>query len=34
MISLNQHALPKVRYLIDQAEALGCRYLRLPSGST
>jgi methenyltetrahydromethanopterin cyclohydrolase len=33
MISLNQHALPKVRYLIDQAEALGCRYLRLPSGA-
>ncbi|HUH98693.1 MAG TPA: methenyltetrahydromethanopterin cyclohydrolase [Anaerolineales bacterium] len=33
MISLNQNVMPKVRYLIDHAEQLGCRHFRLGSGA-
>lgn len=33
MLSLNQNALPKVKFVIEHAEALGCRYFRLPSGA-
>ena len=33
MISLNQRVLPIVHHLIDDAEALGCRYYRLSNGA-
>jgi methenyltetrahydromethanopterin cyclohydrolase len=33
MISVNKNAMPKVRYLIDHAEALGCRHFCLENGA-
>ncbi len=33
MISVNQNAMPKVRFIIDHAEALGCRHLVLKNGA-
>jgi methenyltetrahydromethanopterin cyclohydrolase len=33
MISVNKNAMPKVKYLIDDAEALGCRHLTLKNGA-
>ncbi len=33
MISVNKNVMPKVRYLIEHAEQLGCRHFRLESGA-
>ena len=33
MISVNKNVMPKVRYLIDHAEQLGCRHFCLGSGA-
>jgi len=33
MISVNKNVMPKVRYVIDHAEQLGCRHFRLESGA-
>lgn len=33
MISVNKNAMPKVRYLIDHAEQLGCRHFCLENGA-
>ena len=33
MISVNQNAMPMVRHLMENAEALGCRYFRLENGA-
>jgi methenyltetrahydromethanopterin cyclohydrolase len=33
MISVNKNAMPKVKYLIEHAEALGCRHLTLQNGA-
>ncbi len=33
MISVNKNAMPKVRYLIENAERLGCRHFTLPGGA-
>lgn len=33
MISINEHTMPMVRELMENAEALGCSYRRLPSGT-
>ena len=33
MISINRHAMRQVRTLMEQAEALGCRYYRLGNGA-
>ena len=33
MISINKNAMPKVHYLIEHAEQLGCRHFRLNNGA-
>jgi methenyltetrahydromethanopterin cyclohydrolase len=33
MISINANAMPKVRYVIEHAEQLGCRHFCLPNGA-
>jgi methenyltetrahydromethanopterin cyclohydrolase len=33
MISVNKNVMPKVRYLIEHAEELGCRHLNLKNGA-
>ena len=33
MISINKNTMPKVRYLIEHAEELGCRYFTLKNGA-
>ncbi len=33
MVSINQHVMGRVRGLVENAEALGCSYVRLPNGA-